>query len=297
MHSHRYHLLFGILLSLTVTTLDAQNIRSLDFDMTTLRGSWIHTSLRTEEVLIFTSDSTVLSGHTPGNYTLLPGIIRMKNDGTSIDHEYSLSENTLTLRTADGKEVAYARRTYGEAERQVDGEFYVPNVSLPDERIKFNGSGKFSFTIPDTLDVADEDPLSQNGYALEPSFLSVNGVYRVDDNQIVLTFDDGTVELARIRARDEEDRVTRLVFHKRLFTLSQPVEFEPIVVYTPPDQPTYDPPPPPPGPPCPCPYPDPPQPPADPPPVVQPAPAPSSPAPAPEHGRDWGNTRGESPRP
>jgi hypothetical protein len=275
----------ALFLILGIPPLHAQENVSNDITLSLLRGTWVYHTYREKWTLNFESDTDVLINQNPAVYTLLPGILQIDSAETRIQYRYKLEGDLLTLTFSDGTQRTFDSHGGGDAEQHLHGTYfsefdhlYELRAYWPKEhhhhRITFRNEREF------IIHTEGEDSTENEG------------VYRIVDNDILLTFYDGTLGEAFIRSRDEDGYVTAVMYHSKLYRKSIVVVRNP----RPDPPPCYDCPPPPclncgdppplPCVDCPIPTPD---------PVPSPSPQPTN---DPQNGgRTIGNTRQDTPQP
>ena len=226
---------------------EAQTSSSYDLMLSLLRGTWEHAKFNEKITIEFLSDTEVYLRDSLYTYSISDGAFLLEIRREEHAYTYSLEGNILTVTDPDGKSVPYKRADFGYYEKLLDGSFYTIEDTDDESSIIFKNFREFQLnasgnTNPDT----DLRPLK--------------GYYRVEGNDIYLTLIDETVEIARIRYRDENDTIIGITYKHQQYEKELPI------TYT---DPGPEPPPPPPPPP---PQPDPPL-----PPYITPDPKPVSP--------------------
>jgi hypothetical protein len=219
----RYLLLVLFLMVVLGSKACAQGTNSLDLNLSLLRGSWEVHTFYDKWTLVFDCDDKMLFDRGAADYSLMPGVIRVRdNDGTT-DYPYKLEGNSLTLTLPDGSERKYRRTDPGSAEQSVHGNFVAPaDSSMPEESISFDGDSWFVLNTFSPATVDKNQPTQERGGG-HVSMFQVNGLYRVEGDVVVLTFGDSTSRETQIRSRDEDGSVAGIVLFDRLFTSEKPV--------------------------------------------------------------------------
>ncbi|HUL42750.1 MAG TPA: hypothetical protein VLY03_00170 [Bacteroidota bacterium] len=220
----------------------AQDSTLIDRNLALLRGSWQYHTFEDKWTLEFISDHALILDRNPVDYTVVSDSIVVRDGDQLSSYYYRLVGNQLSLILPDGTERKYSRDDYGESEAQVGGQFFIKNSPSSYAMISLNGMDRFSI-VPDS-----GNPRT--------------GAFRVEDQLILLTFDDGTVGEAEVTVRDDDGNAVDLVYlgnEYETVSVEQPYAYQPPWTDPGPDPtpipdppyPPYPPSPPPPQPPSP----------------------------------------------
>ncbi len=244
------------------STIDLQKTDAL------LRGSWEFHTYRQRWTIEFETDHTLTIDRQTSKYQIFGDTIAIRSDEGITKYRYKLDNHRLSLTSSDGKTMTYRHKSRGETEELLDGVFYaVPDSNLQDATISFGEADEIS-----TVELIAGSSFDR-------------GVYRVEGDAMLLSFDDGKTDTAQIFERSVNGIVTGFYFNDCLFEkrireeyASAPLATEPAcILYA-------SPPPPPPCPPTTHPIPQ--------PTATSPTAAPSTP---PQTVRDFGSRRGNRP--
>jgi hypothetical protein len=236
-NSMRYRYLKFLAMALLTTAIfgakaNAQDAFSPELTLTLLRGTWEAHTFYDKWTLVFDCDHNMFFDREPVPYTLLPGVIRIRDTKGESDYPYKLDGNSLTLTLENGSERTYRRTDPGDAEQTAHGIFYLSG-NAQSARASISFDGDHSFVI--------YDPSAAN------SVKNTNGIYRVEGDVVVLIFDDSTNYDAKIRFHDEDGSIAGIMYDDQLFETEMPVQTRSVSgSYTPTFDPGgYNPPPPP----------------------------------------------------
>ncbi|MGA2623549.1 MAG: hypothetical protein ABSF91_06805 [Bacteroidota bacterium] len=236
-NSMRYRYLKFLAMALLTTAIfsakaNAQDAFSPELTLTLLRGTWEAHTFYDKWTLVFDCDHNMFFDREPVPYTLLPGVIRIRDTKEESDYPYKLDGNSLTLTLKNGSERTYRRTDPGDAEQTAHGIFYLSG-NAQSARASISFDGDHSFVI--------YDPSAAN------SVKNTNGIYRVEGDVVVLIFDDSTNYDAKIRFHDEDGSIAGIMYDDQLFETEMPVQTRSVSgSYTPTFDPGgYNPPPPP----------------------------------------------------
>jgi hypothetical protein len=207
-------ILLLLLLLLPGVKAAAQESYSFDWELSQLRGSWEYHTFRDKWTLVFECDHKMLFDREPADYTLVPGAIRVQDGTGSTDYPYRISSEGLTLTLPDGSNRTYRNTSPGEAEKAVFGTMYSSlNGSSAREDISFDGDHLFVLQAGTGLAGTDG----------HDGVVERKGVYRVEGDVVVLTFDDSTILEAKVHFRDDDGSITSVMLNDRLFATQDPV--------------------------------------------------------------------------
>jgi hypothetical protein len=214
-------LLAGLMMVILANGASGQGSRSLELNLSLLRGAWeVHTFYDKWE-LLFDSDREMLFDREPADYTLAPNVIRIRDEDGSTDYPYTIDGKSLTLTLPDGTQRTYRRTAAGSSEQLVRGDFVAPaDSSMPEESFTFDGDRSFVFH---TFSSGPSDQGPSGPGSGHVTMVRVSGFYRVVGDLIVLTFGDTTSSEASVRTRDDGDSVGEFVLYDRMFESTRPV--------------------------------------------------------------------------
>ena len=177
----------------------------MDWNLTLLRGKWQFHTYYDKWTLEFACDHKMLFDREPADYSLLPESLRVQGDDGSTGYLYSIDGKNLTLKLPDGSERTYAKTGPGDAEQKLRGAYNaVAGSSSALSSISFDGD--HSVTVEGTS---------------SGEKVTNNGIYRVEGDVIVLTYDDTTSYEGQIRSRDEDGVVQAVAFNNQQFRTVQ----------------------------------------------------------------------------
>jgi hypothetical protein len=256
MNYYRASLLSLLLLMSVIGLAYPQGEGSIDWRLSSLRGLWEYHTYNNRWTFLFESDSQLLMDRKLKEYLLLPNVIQIKEETAIIDYPYKLDNDNLTITYPDGNTITLKYKDQNEAEQEVVGKFYNyidstsshQSISLRENSVFYDGTSSL-------------------------------GLYRVEQDAVIITQNDGTIVEAEIRYRDNDGNVTGIIYNDKLYDKDHYADYVPTVP-TPGVAPLPIPYPPAPGP-CLCGLPLPP---------ISPGPTPQTPAPQTKPSNDDGST-------
>lgn len=169
----------------------------------------------------------VFDGETYG-YTLSPGVIHLQTFTGASDYGYAFKGNALTVTFPDGSRLACSRREAkaGTGNKGKDalrgGERFLRGTLC-----SWSGSSTYSSSYSSTMRAAF-DGMGRFSYGGESSFSakeglaysgspSSGGTYRVEGDNVYLTFGDGSTGTATVHFRQADGTITELMFNGKLY--------------------------------------------------------------------------------
>lgn len=216
----------------------AQNSLAQERMLSQLRGTWDAHTFYDRWTMIFETDHSMYFDKQHAQYALLPGTLRIKHDKDSVDYQYSVEGKNLTLTLPDGSQRTYKKSNPGDAEKLLQKKtFYAVDSLSPEGSITFDGD--HSFTLY-------EIPIADSTASATPArYVNVTGMYRVENNSILLTFDDGSLDEALVKAMDQDNVPASIAFDSQLLETEKPVvaasSSQPNTVLSSTNNPIYDP--------------------------------------------------------
>ncbi|MBI4546710.1 MAG: hypothetical protein HY707_01920 [Ignavibacteriae bacterium] len=189
----------------------SQDVFSIDRELSLLRGPWEFHTYYDKWELVFQSDIKLIVDREQVTYQLSPGRIHINDTELETPYLYTLKNDKLTLTSPDGKQITYHRDDPGENEQRFDGQ-YTFSDSTVQYTIWFSEGREFSDLSGRHEDVANNTQ----------RLISAHGLYRVEGDVLILTFDDGTTHEAKIGERDQDGMVLNLIYHEKLFQKESP---------------------------------------------------------------------------
>jgi YD repeat-containing protein len=241
MRKTRLLIAIGLLSSLTIIRIEAQTSFSYYITLSLLRGTWEYDTFDKRVTLEFLSDNEVYLLDTLCTYTISGDTLSVDIDGIEYNYNYKLNGNILTVTDPNGKVESYKHKYFGYNEKFLNGSFFSFKDTISDSYILFKNSYQFQLSIID--DTGKGARYTRKGY------------FRIDGNDIYLSFFNETIETVMVRYRDENDSVTGIIYKNSLYDKQYPDILTPLPPLPPPEFPPYPPLPPSPPPPH---YPDPP---------------------------------------
>ena len=212
-----------LLIAVAVPKAHAQDSFLIDRTLSQLRGVWEYRTYRDKWTIVFESDHKMLLDREPADYTLIPGAIRIQDGDGSRDYPYKFEGSDLTLMLTDGSTRTYRKSDAGEFEQLVHGTYRsLANSSLSRESFLFDGDHSFAFIYHKFAD-SGEYPSSKDREERHESMSETRGVYRVEGDKLILSFDDTTTSESQIRYRDDDNSVADIVFQDQEFETDRPV--------------------------------------------------------------------------
>ena len=214
-----------LIFPLFTTSASAQDSTLMNWDLSRLRGNWQFHTFDDKWTLNFESDHNLVFDRDDAQYVWTPGALRIRVDKDEEVYPYKITNDELALTLPDGSTRTYKKTDAGDAEQSVHARF----TTLPD-------SSKFAWQV--TFD-------GKGVFALHDSIGNDRGLYRVEGNMVILTFEDNSVDEAQVRFRDEDNKVSGILLDDRLYeskqhiTSNQQQSSSPTSTYIPP--PSYDP--------------------------------------------------------
>lgn len=189
----------------------AQDLHSVDWNLTLLRGKWQFHTYYDKWTLEFDCDHKMLFDREPADYSLLSDTLRIQGNDGSTDYPYTIDGDALMLKLPDGSERTYRRTDASDAEQKLHGDYYAAAGSS-------SSLSSMSF---------DGDHSAIIYGISSGNKVSNNGIYRVEGDMIVLTYDDTTSYEGQIRSRDDGGVVQAVMFNDQQFQTEQAVASAP----------------------------------------------------------------------
>lgn len=177
-----------------------------DATLALLRGTWQYHTYEDRWTLEFRSDTEIFIDGSPARYALVGDLIHFTNSKTDTEYRYKLLDDHLEITYSSGDRRTYSRAGDGRSERFAEGIYYAVVDTDGLGKVISLKNGKEAFLSP-------VDKLSS----------AIQGVYRVEGNDLLLTFDDGRTEMLAIRIREEDRTVTSIMFRNELYEREFPV--------------------------------------------------------------------------
>lgn len=198
-----------------------------------LIGSWQCKSAISSDSLVFKSENNLIFNDEAFNYTLAPGVIRVQEEYGLVDYPYTLDKGILNVIMPDGTmlrctkagdagQKAAERGMAGEKkaggqEYQLRGTLcqwaggspYASSSYSRTTRITFDGNGRFSYGSETSFG-------SKEGMAYGGSPVN-GGTYRIEGDKVYLTFSDGSTGAATVHMRQNDGRITELMYNGELY--------------------------------------------------------------------------------
>ncbi len=245
---NRNYTIFAIfiisVLSVVLPAFAQQNVE-LNRLLSSLRGKWEWHDFDDVQTFNFQSDSLLVYNRKPGTYTINDNTLKIQTLKESVILPFTLNGNRLNVTSTEGKVLTFNKEENGEAEQYLVNTFYSAD-DINAEFI-FQQNGAFWFYPPVTTDD------TKNTTTLSPTSNNTKtGVYRVEQNLIHLTFDDGTINVAFIHNIGGDNMVDQIIYNNQNYFRPLPQENDTtIIVYQPTPYPHPRPPHPPEPPYCP----------------------------------------------
>lgn len=198
-----------------------------------LIGSWQCRGGGGTPTLVFESQDRLVYNGEATRYRLVPGAIRVPGDYGPVDYKYSLKGNNLSVIFPDGSQMkclrAAAAKTpagrqaetgpgSGSGNAQLRGMLcswsgssssYSGSSYSSATRVVFDGNGGFRYSSESSFSGS-----AGQAYGGRPAN---SGRYRVSGNTVYLTFSDGSTVTARVNMRQNDGRITELMYGKQLY--------------------------------------------------------------------------------
>ncbi len=173
-----------------------------------LRGTWECPTYDEVYRLVFMSDSKLEVNGIQHSYSLQQNNLHVSNDEETEFLAFEIRSSQLLITYPEGNQRKFTKKKFGPGEQQLVGAFYPSDdTSWFASCLQFFDDMKFTLTEPST------------GTTKNPSitFSKRNGFFRVEENEIVLAYDDGNIAKALIRFRTSDGMIDGLIFKSRLF--------------------------------------------------------------------------------
>ena len=181
--------------------------------LSSLRGKWEWHNYWNVQTFNFQSDSLVLYNRLPGVYSIQDNKLTILTEKDSVVLPFTFKGNQLLVTSTKGKVLPFTKQDNGFAE------LYLVNTFFSGQDTTGNGP-EFIFQENGSFVYYPAAPPIDSGKNTSSGSAASNGktgVYRVDQNNIHLTLDDGTLEGALIRNRGEDDMVDEIVYNNQNF--------------------------------------------------------------------------------
>jgi hypothetical protein len=195
-----------------------------------LLGSWKCQGSGGASSLIFESKNRLVFNGEAASYSLAPGAIRVQGDYGPVDYGYSLKGNTLYVSFPDGSRMQCLKTGTAEAGQggakagagagkagylrgmlcSWSGSSSSASSYSRSTRVAFDGQGGFRYSSESSFS-------SSAGQAYSGGRPANSGTYRIDGNNVYLTFSDGTTGTAQIHMRQSNGAITELMFKGQLY--------------------------------------------------------------------------------
>jgi hypothetical protein len=198
-------------------------------DAERLIGTW---SCRTAEGVVpleFATRNRLVFNGDAASYTLVRGAIRVQEDYGPVDYRYRFNGNTLLVTFPDGGQLACTKAAAsppraaqpqtagrGGQEHLLKGALCTWSGSRSGSssysrtgRVQFDGQGRFTY--------GSERSYSGNAGIAAGRGPAAGGTYRVSGNKIHLTFGDGSSGVATVHFRQDNGRITELMYEGQLY--------------------------------------------------------------------------------
>ncbi|HTK82348.1 MAG TPA: hypothetical protein VL633_08670 [Bacteroidota bacterium] len=232
-------LVFACLLASGAGQVFAQPLESPDLKLSLLRGSWETHTYREKFRIAFLDDKRMVYDREPGEYRIDAMMLRIRTDNRDYQYEYALQNNKLVLSDVYGDKFELRHERNGIYEDKCVGEYFSEiDSSGCEEHLSLKDDDTFVLESQ----CPDPDSTKRGIVDIDRS----EGVYRLENSLILLTFADGTVDQAIPRFRGEDGEIGFLSFHGVIFDRDGNIDFayDPTRGYQPP-LPCWDCPPPP----------------------------------------------------
>jgi hypothetical protein len=209
----------------------SESVRPQGVESSALTGRWLFQSPQGELVLEFQSGNQLSLNGESTKFQLKEGVIQAMGDYGWIDYPYTLSQGRLVITFPDGTQIPFTQTASPTVNQQVAGNqpsggnlawqlqgmlCYWSGSSgssssySSSERISFDGRGNFTF--------GRESSFSGNAgiaYGGNPNVQS--GTYRVEERFVVLQFQSGESYQVQINMRQNNGRITELIYNGKLY--------------------------------------------------------------------------------
>jgi hypothetical protein len=199
-------------------------------DAERLIGRW---SCRTAQGIVpleFSTRNRLVFNGDAASYALARGAIRVQEDHGPVDYRYRFSGKTLLVTFPDGGQIsctkAEASPPRRAAEREAaghDGQEHLLQGGLctwsgsrsgsssysRTGRVQFDGRGRFTY--------GSEGSYSGDAGIAAGRGPAAGGTYRVSGNKVHLTFGDGSSGTATVHFRQDNGRITELMYEGQLY--------------------------------------------------------------------------------
>ena len=211
-----------------------------------MKGKWIWSEGGLD--LVFQSENLLYLGGEPANYSLGNGVIRIQDDEYyPMDYPFTLQGNVLNITFPEGYELPFTRvgdstqldsqqqgqrynNQYAQQQKQQVYDMNNQQQSSGQEHLlqgklcSYSGSSSYSSSYSSTK-WAYFDGQGNFQYGSESSFSSDagmaysgdnnqgnRGTYRVSDDNVTLTYSDGSSDTATVQMRQNDGRITELKY-------------------------------------------------------------------------------------
>jgi len=201
----------------------------------TLIGSWKCQGSSGTSSLIFESKNRLVFNGEAASYRLAPGAIRVQGDYGPVDYGYSLKGNTLHVSFPDGSRMQCLKTGTDETGRSAAnagagagkadagkawhlkgmlcswaGSSSSSSSYSRSTRVAFDGQGGFRYSSESSFS-------SGAGQAYGGGRPANSGTYRIDGNNVYLTFSDGTTGTAQVHMRQSNGTITEIMYRGQLY--------------------------------------------------------------------------------
>ena len=208
------------------------HVRTHDEFLALLRGTWEHNTWDNRTTITFRSDRFIIFDHQQANYLLEGATLRVQLDDSSVECQLALWQNTLSLTSAHGSTVRYARDEPGDAEQALTGKFYpTGNTRAALEWVEFDGDHTCQCMSYGVNRIASLDS-SDDRREIGAKFETWTGVYRIDGDVLYCSYPDGTTDRSTIERRSGE-QIEELIYEGEQLRIEKDEPPPPILVYFP----------------------------------------------------------------
>ncbi len=271
-------IIFIIVVSFVLPSLGQETIETNKV-LSALRGKWEWFNYWDVQTLNFQSDSTVIYNHKPATYTLKESTLNIQTSKKNVLLRFAIHGNRLDITSEEENMQTFKRKTNGEAEQYLVNTFFSGDDVNAEFIFQENGTFLYYPPISST-----ETSTSQTLPSVTDQIK--NGVYRVEQNIIYLTYDDGTLDAALISNRNDDNMIDQIIYNSQNYYRPLPQDKTDTIIvvetFPPIPRPCYT-----------CPHP-PRFPQSPPPPPIQPVNTPAPPKREEEKRRDFGTQRGNT---
>ena len=178
--------------------------------------------------LVFQSESALVYDGEQLYYTKMRNVLRVQQEEGPVDYPFALSGDRLDVTFPDRSvlrcsraKAAPDRPTAGGAKSsgstaqlngmlcRWSGSSGLSGSYSSSTRVRFDGAGRFSYGTESSFSGS-----AGSGYGSGPGAL---GTYRVAGDTVYLTFGDGSTGAARVNMRQNNGRITELMFNGQLY--------------------------------------------------------------------------------